>query len=398
MAGTLRSRTPAPIVAAMVMMVMASCFFYACKSAPPAASISIHWATDTNQVVVEVQGLSKTNLEKLRNAEWRQPQWEGLFSIYSGSPDSPTNVNLPPMAGTYSVEATTLRFTPRFPMEPQAKYWAVFQPEQLPEGIAGTTEIISIFQPPKPQATSNTTVTQIYPSAEVLPENLLKFYVHFSAPMSRGNIYQHIQLLNSDGKEVELPFLEIDEELWDPAMTRLTLIIDPGRIKRGVRPLEDIGPVLEEGKSYTLRISRQWQDGTGNPLKESYAKTFRVGQADRETPDHKRWKYEIPKPETVEPLAVIFPEPMDQAVTQRVIQLQDSSGPVNGKISMQDKERRWTFEPENPWQRGPYRLLIRTTIEDLAGNNIGKPFDVDTSADRQKRSDAVVIKYDFKIE
>ena len=73
----------------------------------------------------------------------------------------------------------------------------------------------------------------------MLPENLLKFYVHFSAPMSRGNIYDYIRLLNADGKQVELPFLEIDEELWDDSLTRLTLFIDPGRIKRGVLPLEE---------------------------------------------------------------------------------------------------------------------------------------------------------------
>jgi hypothetical protein len=73
-----------------------------------------------------------------------------------------------------------------------------------------------------------------------------------------------------------LPFLEIDEELWDDSMTRLTLFIEPGRIKRGVKPLEDIGPALEEGKSYTLVIDAAWQDGHGRSLKESFRKQFRL--------------------------------------------------------------------------------------------------------------------------
>ena len=111
-------------------------------------------------------------------------------------------------------------------------------------------------------------MSRVYPSADTLPENLLKFYVHFTGPMSRGNIYDHIRLRDESGREVELPFLEIDEELWDATTTRLTLIIDPGRIKRGVRPLEEIGPALEAGKSYTLAIGREWRDGAGNPLKE----------------------------------------------------------------------------------------------------------------------------------
>jgi hypothetical protein len=384
----------------MVMMVMASCFFYACKNPSPAA-LSIHWTTltDNHKVVVEVRGLNQATLEKLRNSGWQASQWQRLLSIYSGSQDAAPNLGLPSMAGAYSIEADSLRFTPQFPMESQVKYWAVFHPDQLPEGIAGAAVITSNFQTPQPQSTSSTNVTQIYPSAEVLPENLLKFYIHFSAPMSRGNIYQHIRLLNSDGKEVELPFLEIDEELWDPAMMRLTLIIDPGRIKRGVRPLEDIGPALENGRSYTLRISREWKDGTGNPLQESFTKVFKVGSADRETPAPERWQILSPKSQTLAPLTVTFPEPMDHAVTQRVIQVVDSSGRLlNGKSAMQDKEYSWTFAPENPWQPGAYQLLIQSTIEDLAGNNIGKPFDVDTSAGTQGRPNATIVKRQFKID
>src|SRR5262249_58737339 len=125
----------------------------------------------------------------------------------------------------------------------------------------------------------------VYPSADVLPENLLKFYLHFSAPMSRGHSYDHIHLQDEAGKDVKLPFLEIDEELWDPTMTRLTLFIDPGRIKRGVRPLEEIGPALESGKSYTLVIDREWKDAAGNPLRDAFRKTFKVGPTDREPLD-----------------------------------------------------------------------------------------------------------------
>ena len=44
---------------------------------------------------------------------------------------------------------------------------------------------------------------------------------------------------------------------------------------------------------------------------------------------------------------------------------------------MEDQERRWAFTPNDPWRRGAYKVLIETTIEDLAGNNIGKPFEVD---------------------
>ena len=62
-------------------------------------------------------------------------------------------------------------------------------------------------------------VAAVYPSADVLPENLLKFYIHFSAPMSRGEAYQRIHLMH-EGSEVKDPFLELGEELWDVDQTR----------------------------------------------------------------------------------------------------------------------------------------------------------------------------------
>src|SRR5262249_9129673 len=154
--------------------------------------------------------------------------------------------------------------------------------------------ITSLFKVPQPPKVSTTEVREIYPSADVLPENLLKFYLHFSAPMSRGHIYDHIHLLDEKGRAVELPFLEIDEELWNPAMTRLTLFIDPGRIKRGVTPLEEIGPSLQAGRQYTLQIDHDWKDGAGNSLKRDFRKVFKVAPPDREPPDPDTWKIRAP--------------------------------------------------------------------------------------------------------
>jgi hypothetical protein len=303
------------------------------------------------------------------------------------------------MLGVYRVQPDSLRFEPQFPLEPGVAYRAVFRPDQLP-GARGSSDapITSDFQLPPRNATPTTVVSHIYPSAGLLPENLLKFYVHFSAPMSRGRIYDHIHLRDEAGKEVELPFLEIDEELWDPAMTRLTLIIDPGRIKRGVLPLEEIGPALEEGKSYTLVIARECRDGAGNPLKENFQKVFKVGPPDREPPDHTRWRIQPPKSGARDALAVTFPEPMDHALAQRVISVITESGMViEGKVELEDQERRWIFAPRHPWRAGRYQLIIQTTLEDLAGNNIGKPFEVDLFEGVQRRLAAATVKLPFEV-
>jgi hypothetical protein len=216
--------------------------------------------------------------------------------------------------------------------------------------------------------------------------------------MRRGHIYDHIHLRTAAGKEVDLPFLEIDEELWDPGMTRLTLFIDPGRIKRGVQPLEELGPALEAGKRFTLEIDRDWEDATGSPLREPYRKSFEVVRADREPPNPAQWKIRSPQVNTRAALSILFSEPMDHALAQRMIRVIDAAGQtVAGSVVLSDEERCWTFTPVNAWQAGPHQLSIQTTIEDLAGNNIGKPFEVDLLEPVQRQLDRSTVRLSFEV-
>jgi hypothetical protein len=214
--------------------------------------------------------------------------------------------------------------------------------------------------------------------------------------MSRGNIYEHIKLRESTGREIELPFLEVDEELWDPAMTRLTLFIDPGRIKRGVRPLEDIGPALENGKSYSLEISKYWLDGKGSPLREAFQKRFNAAPPDRDPPDPARWKVQAPAAST-EALQVTFDEPMDHALALRIRVTGNTGQFVEGNAELSNNERLWTFTPSAPWRIGSHNIVIEPTIEDLAGNNPGKPFDVDVSKAPARRISTTPLKLTFQV-
>ena len=104
-------------------------------------------------------------------------------------------------------------------------------------------KLVAEFSLPEQPAPSTTNVTEVYPSATTLPENLLRFYIHFSAPMAQGQAYQHITLLNDAGKPIESPFHDLKEELWDREGKRFTLYIDPGRIKRGLKPREEARPL-----------------------------------------------------------------------------------------------------------------------------------------------------------
>ena len=290
--------------------------------------------------------------------------WASIFTVSVGGAEAP------PVAGTYTVENGSLVFHPRFPISPGLRVSASFHP---PEG----SPVAANFELAAERRLPTTRVAHVYPSTDTLPENQLKFYLYFSAPMRKGEAWSHLRLLGADGGPVEMPFLELDEELWDPGHTRLTILFDPGRIKRGLLPLKEMGPSIQSGRQYTLVVSRDWADGNGAPLVEEFRKSFRVAPADRTPPDPKQWRLHAPAAAAAAPLEVNFPKPLDYALLQHSITVTGPAGPISGSVEVDRDETRWRFTPDAPWREGEYHLVVQTTLEDLAGNHILRPFDVD---------------------
>ena len=307
--------------------------------------------------------------------------WRKLFVVFVEN-DSPRS-EVPPLSGSYQIKDGAVIFEPRYPLQPGVTYRALFTPENYGAGAEGTG---AVFDIPKRNSTPTTTVQHIYPSADRLPENQLKFYIHFSAPMSRGEAYARVKLLDGDGQAVEQPFLEIGEELWDAAGQRLTLLFDPGRVKRELLPNREADPPLEAGKIYTLAVDRGWPDANGIALKTGFEKSFRAGPPDHEPPDTGLWTLRPPAAATRDPFVVEFPESFDQALLERVLTVATPAGkPVEGSAEVGTQEKSWVFTPADPWKTGDYLLIVETILEDLAGNMIGRPFEVD-SFERVERS------------
>ncbi len=357
--------------------------------APAAERPAIRWQTEAATPVVEVTGLPAPLLARLAgDDEASAAERQRVLVVYA---EQPGDLAMPPMAGAWSVADGRLRFVPRFPPVRGVRYRAEFRAGDAPAAIA-------FFSLPADTAAPSTTVRRISPTTPVLPENQLKFYVEFSAPMSRGATYGQVQLRAEGGALIDLPFLELDEELWDPSMTRLTLLIDPGRIKRGVKPLEDIGPVFEAGRRYVLSVGAGCRDAAGRPLRAGYEQRFAVGPADRTPPDPARWTVSAPGAGTRAPLTVDFGEAMDEALALRLITVADAAGrALEGEPALADGERRWSFVPAQPWRGGEHRLVVGTTIEDLAGNNIGKTFDVDVNAGAPRRIERSTVEVAFAV-
>ena len=348
---------------------------------------TIRWEVDASgkTFAVSVVGLAPRNLEALGKVDWPAERWAELLGVYVdlGRPSSPGR---PSMLGAYRIEGGTLRFTPRYSIDPGRPYIVAFRPSKLPGGEG--LDITSRYVVPKPKRPA-TLVTRVSPSSNRVPENLLKFYLYFSSPMSQGEVYDRVRLLKDDGQAVDLPFLRLGEELWDSTGTRLTLLIDPGRIKRGLKPREEHGPVLEAGRTYTLVINPAWPDAEGDPLGAEFRKTFRTGPADETQPSPKTWSIARPRPSTREPLVLTFPEPLDRALIDSALVLIDPKGnEVDGQLEIEADETRWKFTPVNPWAEGEYQLQVDDELEDLAGNSIRRPFEVDIQRDTPIRPEA----------
>ena len=332
---------------------------------------------------------------EVRNLEaWcpvEEASWSKTFRVYTIFDKTSAGEELPPLTGSYEFQDGVLRFSPRFPLEPGLGYSAriYFSPGRIKEVR---------FDIPAEELEPATMVVAVYPSADLLPENLLKFYIHFSSPMSVGRSYEQIRLLDAKGEVVRYPFLELDEELWDPSGRRLTVFIDPGRIKQGVLPNSVVGPVFKAGRRYTLVISEQWKDSAGAPLRSSFRKSFKVSRADRESPEPASWKLAAPAAGSLEPLALVFGAPLDHALLQRLLWVEDQAGTaVEGEITVQDEERRWSFRPLKKWSPGRYRLMVRSTLEDLAGNGIDKPFEIDVFEQVRSRVEAKIVSREFTV-
>jgi hypothetical protein len=330
---------------------------------------------------VSIAPLDTKNLETLDRARPSVEEWQKIFSVYAGD-----SIGLP-MLGTYSISNDTLRFVPRFPPIRGTRYTARFNGGAFNAKTGATLPAIvsdAVWTREAPAGAPTTSVEEVYPTADSVPMNLLRIYVQFSAPMTvNDRVNDHIRLVDETGVAVDKAFLipTGDQELWDPAHTRLTLFLDPGRIKRDLVPHDALGLPIRDGHSYTLTIDSTLRDAVGLALTHPFTKHFRVGPIDRTLPRTPTWRIGMPKAGTTDPLAIDFPEPLDHALVQRMLTVKRASGNGNdislsGRVTTSDHDRRWTFTPDKPWEKSAYYVNVDTELEDLAGNNLKHLFDV----------------------
>jgi len=304
----------------------------------------------------------------------------------------------PSMLGTLAVVDGALRFTPSFPFDAGRQYTVRFDGASVPAWDGGPSPIEATVGLPAASTVSSTVVSQVYPSGDTVPANMLRMYVEFSAPMGRKSGVEYITLLDHDGREIPGAVLPLDYEFWSPDHTRFTVFFDPGRVKKGILPNQQMGRPLESGRTVTLVIDAAWRDAQGLPLKEGHRRQFRVGPADEHPLDTAAWRLQAPAAGGQEPLVVTFPEPLDRGLLMRALGVRASGVALAGDVEVGQHETRWTFTPSSPWRPGAYQLAALDILEDLAGNQIGRAFEVDNfdTVDKSPNPQAVTLAFTVK--
>ncbi len=285
-----------------------------------------------------------------------------LLQVFVGA-ENPCCEGRTPIAGRYALTDKTLTFSPAFGFDLGQDYVVRVWTRQSEYRLFQ-------FRVPLETAPAPAAVTEIYPSGDVLPENVLRFYVHFSTPMSPHVAFDYIKLRDATGNADEAAFMKFKQELWNEDRTRLTVLIDPGRIKREVATNLELGPALLAGNEYTLSIEGGWPSADGTSVLPGFSRTFNVSEALRERPDANSWEVLSPCMDTTEPLHINFDRPFDRHLLTRDIHVADGEGgAIEGIIKVGEGESSWSFTPNEPWFHEKLQVAASTELEDVAGNN-----------------------------
>ncbi len=319
---------------------------------------------------------------KLPMGKLTQEQGEGILTVALVDEDSKQPG--PAMLGKYERKGNELTFTPRFPLVGGQTYRADFHhPDKL---------LTLDYRMPPPAPKSPPQVVKIYPTADVLPANHLKFYVYFDRPMRGGKeLFNQIVLVDDKGKVIDDPWLM--DEIWDEENNCLIIYIHPGRIKWGVELRELLGPVLFEKRNYSLVIRGELTDLDGNKIGKDVVKKFRTTPEDRVRIDVQSWTRTGPNLNTRDPLTLNLRQSLDHRSLQKFLTVTDDKGQrVDGAITLGKDEKIWTFTPKGVWQNRTYQYEVHPDTEDVAGNTPSRPFDLDLKAPKMPPQK---LRFDF---
>jgi hypothetical protein len=324
-------------------------------------------------------------------------RWHEFFSIKVDNKIEST-FTTPNMAGDYRFTENSLLFMPRFPPVPEQHYNVLFNADLFTKKFTTNfrfkqSTYSQRFYIDTPNFKPTTQVSKILPLAHIVPQNILKFYVYFSEPMSMEDPLKYITITDDNGVVINDAFVRVPEGLWDQQKTRLTLFVHPGRIKRGVGLNIKKGMVFQKGMRYQINVNKNFKDYRGVTLVSNITKVFSVSQSIYQTLSPENWTLILPDVQSEQSLIIEPERILEPVLAKKMIHVvnKKTGRKVSGSIEVDSLASTLTFKPKTAWVPGKYELIVDDRLEDLAGNTTTALFDEDISKKQSKHQGTPII-------
>jgi len=209
-------------------------------------------------------------------------------------------------------------------------------------------------------------VITLWPPPGAWPANILRFHLAFARPMDAWRAMDHVAL---ETAAPGLALLDLPDGLWDAAQRVLTVLLHPGRVKRGVGAL---GPALRAGEVAVLRLGPGLADAQGMPLGRERRFTLTVTPAIR-TGFHLPSTLAPPGARGAIPLDL--GRPLDLLGAAEGLRLTDAAGRMVAHCA-EPSPRGALLHPAIAWPAGPLHLAAAPWLEDVCGNRQDAPFEL----------------------
>jgi hypothetical protein len=94
----------------------------------------------------------------------------------------------------------------------------------------------------------------------------------------------------------------------------------------------------------------------------------------------------------------MFRASLDHALLLNAVGVRRDGRAIPGEVRVDRQERRWMLTPLEPWLAGAYELTALATLEDPAGNRVGRPFEVgEFSRPTEGASDTIAARLPFTV-
>jgi hypothetical protein len=224
---------------------------------------------------------------------------------------------------------------------------------------------------------------QVFPSANEIPANLLRFHLRFDEVPDVFDISTAIRLVDANEVVVDHIFLDLNEGLWSADGLTLTVMLHPGRIKTGLVASRNLGSAFQEYDQYELQLRREhlpfFPERSPSPASATNEwvciKRFTAIAAITAAIDAQSLLLSAPNAHSLNSLSITFPRSIDRLAAENYARLSNATDAIlDVRIDLGEAEKTIHFIPRHPWPTGPVMLHFSIEFEDVSGNRLSNAF------------------------